>query len=196
MDAETIERRARKAPPPPRNGVDTLKLFATINVVASQPELASFQFRAQSRWIKGTHSQSTMTGFYGAGAELNYVNTFKADADHPGVLCDEDNAPTPIEYVLHALASCLTAGIANIAAARGVSLYSVTSTVEGNMDMQGILGISDKVRNGFDFVRISFQLEGDAPEAKLREIVAQSQARSAVFDILTNGVPVDITVNA
>ena len=137
-----------------------------------------------------------MTGFYGAGAELKSRQHLQGSADHPGVLCGEDNAPTPIEYVLRGLASCLTAGMADIAAARGVSLYSVTSTVEGNMDMQGILGISDKVRNGFNSVRISFQLEGDAPEAKLREIVAQSQARSAVFDILTNGVPVDIAVNA
>jgi uncharacterized OsmC-like protein len=196
MSAETLEKRVRKMPPPARHGVDTPKLFATINVVGAQPELAKFQFRAKSCWVKGTHSQSTMSGFFGAGAELNHESQFTANSDHPGVLCGEDKAPTPVEYVLHALASCLTAGIANIAAARGVTLYAVESTVEGDIDMQGILGLSDKVRNGFESIRISFRIEGDAPEAKLREIAEQSRARSAVFDIITNGVPVAIAVNA
>jgi uncharacterized OsmC-like protein len=196
MSAEILEKRARKMPPPARHGVDTPKLFATINVVGAQPELAKFQFRAKSRWVKGTHSQSTMSGFFGAGAELNHESQFTADSDHPGVLCGEDKGPTPVEYVLHALASCLTAGIANIAAARGVTLYAAESTVEGDIDMQGILGLSDKVRNGFESIRISFWIEGDAPEAKLREIAEQSRARSAVFDIITNGVPVAIAVNA
>ena len=186
----------KKAPPPPRNGVDTPTLFATINAVAGQPELAKFQFRAQSRWVNGTHSRSTMSGFHGAGVEQAHGTAFEADGDHPAVLCGEDAGPTPVEWVLHALASCLTAGIANIAAARGVTLESVESTVEGSMDLRGILGISKEVRNGFDAVRVSFQVKGDAPEAKLREIVEQSRARSAVFDIVTNGVPVAITVNA
>lgn len=191
----TAETRAPRKPPMPRNGVDTPKLFATIGAVAAQPELAKFQFRAQSRWVKGTHSRSTMSGFRGAGGEHSHAAAFKADADHPAVLCGEDNGPTPVEYVLHALASCLTAGIANIAAARGVTLDEVESTVEGNMDLRGILGLSDTVRNGFQSIRISFRVKGDAPEAKLREIVEQSRARSAVYDILANGVPVTVTMN-
>jgi uncharacterized OsmC-like protein len=191
----TAEAPAKKNPPMPRNGVDTPKLFATIGVVRDQPELAMFQFRAQSRWVSGTHSRSTMSGFSGAGGEHAHAAAFKADSDHPAVLCGEDNGPTPVEYVLHALASCLTAGIANIAAARGVTLDEVESTVEGDIDLQGILGISDKVRNGFQAIRISFRVKGDAPEAKLREIVEQSRARSAVYDILTNGVPVAVAVN-
>lgn len=186
---------APRTPPAPRNGVDTPRLFATIDLVAGQPELAKFQFRAQCRWVKGTHSRSTMSGFSGAGGEHSHVAPFKADADHPAVLCGGDNGPTPVEYVLHALASCLTAGIANIAAARGVTLDEVESTVEGDADLQGILGLSDKVRNGFSAIRVSFRVKGDAPEAKLREIVEQSRARSAVYDILTNGVPVAITAN-
>jgi len=191
---QTSER--KKAPPVPRHGVDTPKLFATIGAVAGQPELAKFQFRAQNCWVQGTHSQSTISGFYGAGVEQTHGTAFQADADHPAVLCGEDAGPTPVEYVLHALASCLTAGAANIAAARGVTLKMVESTVEGSMDLRGILGISGEVRNGFEAIRISFKIEGDAPEAKLREIIEQSRARSAVFDIITKGVPVSIAVNA
>ncbi|HEY0836896.1 MAG TPA: OsmC family protein [Azospirillum sp.] len=185
-----------KKPPMPRNGVDTPKLFATIDVVAGQPELAKFQFRAQCRWVKGTHSRTTMSGFSGAGGEHAHVAAFKADSDHPAVLCGEDNGPTPVEYLLHALAGCLTAGIANIAAARGVTLDEVESTVEGDADLRGILGLSKEVRNGFQAIRVSFRVKGDAPEAKLREIVEQSRARSAVYDMLTNGAPVTIAVNA
>ena len=186
----------KKGPPLPRNGVDTPRLFATIGAVAEQPDLATFQFRAQSRWVKGTHSRSTMAGFYGAGAEQAHAAAYQADADHPAVLCGEDAGPTPVEWVLHALAACLTAGIANIAAARGVTLESVESTVQGDIDLRGILGISKDVRNGYKAIRVNFKVEGDAPEAKLLEIVEQSRARSAVFDILTNGVPVSVAVNA
>jgi uncharacterized OsmC-like protein len=180
----------------PRNGVDTPRLFATIDAVAGQPQLAKFQFRAQSRWISGTHSRTTMSSFRGAGGEHQHAAPFTADCDHPAVLCGADNGPTPVEFVLHALAACLTAGIGNIAAARGVTLHEVEATVEGDIDLRGILGISGEVRNGFQAIRVSFQVKGDAPEAKLREIVEQSKARSAVFDILTNGVPVSVSVTA
>jgi uncharacterized OsmC-like protein len=184
---------ATRRTPVPRNGVDTPKLFATIGVVAGQPDLAAFRFRAENRWVDGTHSRSTMARFSGAGGEHEHAAAHEADADHPAVLCGADNGPTPVEYVLHALASCLTAGVANIAAARGVTLHEVSSTVEGDIDLQGILGISDKVRNGFQAIRVSFTVRGDAPEAKLREIVEQARARSAVYDILANGVPVTVS---
>ena len=186
----------KKRQPVPLNGVDTPKLFATIAAVGDQPALADFQFRARSRWVKGTHSRSTMSGFYGAGGEMKHRAAFEADSDHPGVLCGEDQGPTPVEWVLHALAGCLTAGIANIASARGVTLESVECSVEGDIDLQGILGLSDKVRNGFRAIWVGFKVEGDAPAEKLRQIVEQSSARSAVFDILTNGVPVAIAVDA
>lgn len=194
--AETTAPVARKQPPAPRNGVDTPKLFATIGVVADQPSLAKFQFRSQGRWISGTHSRSTISGFYGVGGEMHRDRSFEADGDHPGVLCGGDNGPTPVEWVLHALASCLTAGVANIAAARGVTLRSVTCDVEGDIDLRGILGLSDEVRNGFTAIRVTFKVEGDAPAEKLRQIVEQSCARSAVFDMLTNGVPVAVTTDA
>jgi uncharacterized OsmC-like protein len=182
----------RKAPPPPRNGVDTPALFATIGVVAGQPALAKFQFRANGRWIKGTHSCTTMSNFSGAGGEHAHVTAYTADADHPAVLCGADQGPTPVEWVLHALATCITAGIGNIAAARGITLQRVESRVTGDIDLRGILGLSDKVRNGFENIRITFEIEGDAPPEKLRQLVEQSRARSAVFDILTNGVPVTV----
>ncbi len=177
-----------------RNGVDTATLFATLNAVNDQRELATGQFRVRNRWVSGTHNRSTFSDFYVAGGEQQHRQTFSADADHPAVLVGDDNGPTGAEYVLHALAACLTHGIANIAAARKVDLREVTSTIEGDVDLQGVLGMSDEVRNGYSQIRVHFTVEGDAPAEKLREIVEQSRARSAVFDVLTNGVPIAIDV--
>lgn len=185
-----------KKTPVPMNGVDTPALFATIGVVADQPALAKFQFRANGRWLTGTHMQTTMSGFSGAGGEHVHKQPFVADADHPAVLVGADNGPTPVEWLLHAIAACLTAGIANIAAARGVKLTSVESQVEGDIDLRGILGLSDEVRNGFSGIRVAFRIAGDAPAETLKKIVEQSKARSAVFDVLTNGTPVSIAVEA
>ena len=180
---------------PVRNGVDTATLFATIDAVKADPDIAKFRFRATNTWISGTHNRSTIHGFHGAKQEMTHREPFTFDADHPPVLVGTDNGPTPVEYVLHALAACLTAGIANVAAARGVTLTEVTSTVEGDIDLLGILGLSDQVRNGYQQIRVSFTLRGDDPE-KLRSVVEQSRQRSAVFDIVTNGVPVSIDVDA
>ncbi len=181
---------------PPLNGVNTPALLATIGVVAGQPQLAKFQFRAHGQWKSGTHMQGTMLGFSGAGGDHAHKAATLAHTDHPAVLCGEDEGPTPVEWILHGLAGCLTAGIANIAAVRGVALHSVEASVEGDIDLRGILGLSDEVRNGFSAVRVSFKVAGDAPPETLKAIVAQAQARSAVFDIMTNGLPVSITVEA
>lgn len=186
---------APRASREPRNGVNTPALFATINAVKETPALAKFQFRASSRWITGTYSESRVESFTGAGGEHKHQTEFRFVADHPAVLVGEDRGPTPIEFLLHGLAACITAGIGTVAAARGVTLTSVESHVEGDLDLQGILGLSDKVRNGYERIRISFTIAGDAPPETLRKIVEQSRARSAVFDVLTNGVPVDVTVN-
>ena len=177
------------------NGVDVATLFATLDAVQGDPEIAKFQFRASNRWVSGTHSQSQIHGFHGAKQELAHLESRVFDADHPEVLVGKDNGPTPVEFLLHALAACLTAGIANIAAVRGVNLTEVTSTVEGDIDLLGILGLSDDVRNGYQQIRVSFVLRGDDPE-RLRQVVEQSRRRSAVFDVLTNGVPVSIDVDA
>jgi uncharacterized OsmC-like protein len=180
----------------PLNGVDVPTLFATINAVRQQPELAKFQFRVSNRWVSGTNSQNRIESFAGAGAEQRHMTAFQYDADHPPVLTGRDQGPTPVEFLLLALASCLTAGIGNVAAARGVTLTEVESTVTGNIDLRGILGISGEVRNGYENIRVEFKIKGDAPPEKLRQIVEQSRDRSAVFDIVTNGVPVEIGVDA
>lgn len=180
----------------PRNGVDTPTLFATIDAVKAQPELAKFRFRATNRWQQGTHSRTRIESFYGANEERRHERAFDYDADHPPVLVGRDQGPTPVEFLLHGLAACLTAGIGNIAAARGITLYEVESTVEGDADLQGILGLSDEVRNGYERIRVTFRIKGDAPQEKLREIVEQSRRRSAVYDVLANGTSISIDVNA
>ena len=176
-----------------RNGVDTATLFATLDAIKGDPELAKFQFRASNRWVSGTHSQSTFRGFFGARQEMSHAVAQAATADHPAILVGEDNGPSPVEFLLHALAACLTAGIANIAAARGINLTEVTSTVEGDIDLLGVLGLSNEVRNGYQQIRVTFEVNGDDPE-KLRQVVEQSRKRSAVYDVLTRGVPVAIDV--
>jgi uncharacterized OsmC-like protein len=176
------------------NGVDTATLFATLDAVKAAPEAASFQFRAHNEWISGTHNRSTIHDFFGVGEERTHERSFHFDADHPAVLVGHDNGPTPVEYVLHALAACLTAGLANIAAARGIRLAEVRSTVTGDIDLNGILGLNPDVRNGYQNIAVRFTIKGDAPDGKLRQLVEQSRARSAVYDILTSQVPVSIEV--
>jgi uncharacterized OsmC-like protein len=190
MKAEKLKRT-----PVPMNGVDTPTLLATIRAVGAEPDLAKFRFRAKNEWIAGTHSRSTMSAFYGAGAEHQHKAEYAADGDHPAVLCGVDAAPTPVEWVLHALASCLMAGVANIAAARGVALKRVQAVVEGDIDLRGILGLSNEVRNGYQNIRVHFEIDGDASREELAQIVMQSKARSAVFDIVTHGVPVLVAVD-
>jgi uncharacterized OsmC-like protein len=177
-----------------RNGVDTATLFATLDAVREMPVAAEFQFRAHNEWLHGTHSRSTIHDYYGVGEDRVHEREFVFDADHPAVLVGRDNGPTPVEFLLHALAACLTAGIANIASARKVTLTEVRSTVRGDIDLNGILGLQD-VRNGYRQVTVTFTVKGDAPAHVLREIVEQSRRRSAVYDVMTSGVPVDIVVD-
>jgi uncharacterized OsmC-like protein len=184
-----------KREPMPMNGVDTPTLFATINAVAGQPELANFTFRATQTWMSGTHTRGRFEKFSGAGGDHTHAFDVTYDFDHPAVLVGKDNGPTPVEMLLISLAGCIMAGIGNIAAARGVTLSSVTSKIEGDIDLRGILGLSKDVRNGYEGIRLSFDIHGDAPAEKLRQIVEQGVARSAVYDVLTNGVHVSIDVN-
>ena len=178
-----------------RNGVDTQQMFGTLDAIKSQPELGAFTFRATNRWLNGAHNRSTIKGFYGAGGEDTTRNeAFLLDAGEPAVLMGTDTGPNPAEYLLHALAACLTTTLVYVAAARGVRLTSVESTLEGDMDVRGCLGLDDDYRNGFDRIRVSFRIEGDAPPEKLRQIVARAQARSAVYDMVTHGVPTEVEV--
>ena len=177
------------------NGVDASTLLATREAVRGNPPIAKFQFRANNAWQSGTHSVSTFDGFYGVGQELAHLETTQVVSDHPEVLVAADQGPTPVEYLLHAIAACLTAGIANIAAVRGITLTRLESYVEGDVDLLGILGLSDgAVRNGYDEIRVRFTIEGDADDEALRSLVEQSRRRSAVYDALTNPTPVVIDV--
>ena len=178
-----------------RNGVDTEVMFGTLDAIKAQPELGKFQFRARNRWLDGAHNRTTIRNFYGAGQEdTSRAAEFVVDAGEPAILLGADTGPNPAEYLLHALAACLTTSLVYVAAARGVRLTEVESTLEGDMDVQGALGLSDEYRNGFEHIRVSFRVKGKAPEKKLREVVERAQLRSAVFDMVTNGVPVSVDV--
>jgi uncharacterized OsmC-like protein len=178
----------------PRNGVDVPTLFATLDAVRENPEIAKFQLRARNTWQGGTHSRSEFSDFFGATQEMKHQYVTIVDSDHPEVLVGTDHAPTPVEYLLHAIAGCLTAGIANVAAARGVTLTHVSSKVEGDIDLNGILGLSEGARNGYEQIKVTFHVEGDADDETLRGIVEQSRRRSAVYDALTNPTAVHVEV--
>jgi uncharacterized OsmC-like protein len=179
--------------PQTRNGIDTGTLFATLDAIKAQPELARFQFRAQNRWINGAHNRTTIREFYGAGQEdCSRAQAFVIDAGEPAVLLGTDTGANPAEYLLHALAACLTTTLVYVAAARGVELESVESTLEGDIDVRGALGLSNDVRNGFERVRVSFKVKGNAPPEKLQEVIDRARSRSVVFDIVSHGVPVSV----
>lgn len=174
------------------NGVNVEALLAARAALTEAPEAARFKWRATCEWVNGTHSRSTVQGFYGLGAEQSHKQAFHYDADHPELFAADDNGATPVEYVLVALASCLTAGVAAVAQNRNIQLRSVKATLEAGMDLQGILGIDSEVRNGFDGIKVTFYVDADATPAEIAALVAQSQKRSAVFDIVTN--PTNVTV--
>ena len=174
------------------NGVDTATLFATLDAVKAQPALARFQFRTTTEWESGTHNTTTIHGFHGAGGEQTHQRAFTIEADHPAVLVGEDHAPTPAEHLLHALGACLMSGLANIAAVRGIDLEGVTAFVEGDIDLRGILGLDASVRNGFSGITVTFDVAGDADADELARLVDQAVKRSAVYDVITNGVPVSV----
>lgn len=177
------------------NGVNVQALLDARKALSDAPEAAKFQWRASCKWINGTHSHSTVRSFFGLGEEQKHRTEFSFDADHPEIFASEDNGPTPVEYVLVGLTSCLTAGIAAVAQNRGIQLRSVTATIEGSMDVQGILGIDQDVRNGFDDIKVKYQIDADATADEIKAVVAQSQKRSAVFDIITNPTGVSVEVN-
>src|SRR5436309_9435136 len=180
-----------------RNGVDTEQLFATLNILKMEPELARFQFRATNRWILGAHSRTMIRDFYGAGEEdRSRGESFVLDAGEPAILLGADTGANPCEHLLHALASCLTTSIVFVAAARGIRLTEVQSHLEADMDMRGTLGISDEPRSGFERIRATFTVKGDAPAVELRAVMSRAKERAAVVDMLTNGVVVELEVVA
>ncbi len=177
------------------NGVNVEALLGAREALEATPAAAQFKWRAECTWKEGTHSQTTISNFFGLGEEQERGRTFTIDADHPEQFAAANLAATPVEIVMSALASCLTAGVAAVAQHRGIQLQSVTASVEGDMDIQGILGIDSDVRNGFEAIRVNFQINADASEEDIKALVAQSQKRSAVFDIITNPTNVFVNVN-
>jgi uncharacterized OsmC-like protein len=176
------------------NGVNVEALRGARQALTNAPEAAQFQWRAQCEWVRGTHSRTTVTDFFGLGQNHAHRQPYTIDADHPEIFASEDNGATPPEIVLAALASCMTAGVATVASNRGVQLRSVKATIEAGMDLQGILGIDGDVRNGFDAIKVTYTIDADASRADIEAIVAQSQKRSAVFDIITNPTTVRVEV--
>jgi uncharacterized OsmC-like protein len=177
------------------NGVNVEALLGAREALTNAPEAAQFKWRAACEWKNGTHSHSTVEGFYGLGQEQQRKTTFSFDADHPEVFAAADQGATPVEYVLVGLASCLTAGIAAVAQNRNIQLRSVVATIEGDMDLYGILGIDEDVRNGFSGIKVTYKIDADAKKEDIEALVAQSQKRSAVYDIVTNPTNVTVVVN-
>jgi uncharacterized OsmC-like protein len=176
-----------------RNGIDVAQVYGTLDAIAADSSLARFEFRVSNRWITGTHSRSTIQGFHGAGQEdASREQPFVVDASEPPVLLGHNEAPNPAELLMHALAGCLTLTIVNVAAARKVTLTEVTSRLEGELDARGALGLDDSIRNGFHRLSVAFTVRGEASPEKLQEIVERAKARSVVYDIVSNGVPVDV----
>ena len=174
------------------NGVNVQALLDAREALRGAPEAAQFTWRASCRWQNGTHSQSRVHNFFGLGQEQQHKTETSFEADHPEIFASEDKGITPIEYVLVGLASCLTAGVAAVAQNRGIQLRSVESKLEGKMDIRGILGIDSDVRNGYDDIKVTFKIDADASKPEIEALVAQSQKRSAVYDVITN--PVNVTV--
>jgi uncharacterized OsmC-like protein len=175
------------------NGVNVDALLAAREALKSAPQAAKFTWRASCKWQNGTHSKTQIEGFHGLGQEQKHKTAFTFEADHPEIFASEDLGATPVELVLVGLASCLTAGVAAVAQNRGIQLRSVEAKLEGAMDIQGILGIDSDVRNGYDNIKVTFNIDADASKKDIEALVAQSQKRSAVYDIITN--PTNITVN-
>jgi len=177
------------------NGVNVEALLGAREALTAAPEAAKFTWRATCKWVNGTHSQSTVKGFFGLGEEQSHKTEFNFDADHPEIFASEDHGATPVELVLAGLASCLTAGVAAVAQMRDIQLNSVSATLEGGMDIQGILGIDSDVRNGFDGINVHYEIDADASDDDIKALVAQSQKRSAVFDIVANPTNITVDVN-
>ena len=176
------------------NGVNIEAIRGARQALTDTPEAAQFQWRARCEWVNGTHSRTTISDFFGLGGEQSHRESFTIDADHPEIFASEDHGATPPEIVLGALASCLMAGVATVATDRGVTLRSVTATLSGGMDLQGILGIDGDVRNGFDGIDVTYEIDADASREDIEAIVAQSEKRSAVFDVVTNPTTVRVSL--
>lgn len=180
---------------PVDNGVDIEAILGAREAMTGMPAAAAFQWRARTTWVDGTHSRTTISDFFGVGEEQSHRHDHVVEGDHPEIFASQDNGPAPVETALAALGGCLTAGVATVATNRGIQLRSVTAHVEADMDLQGIMGIDPATRNGFSGVRVRFDIDADASREELASVVAQSQKRSAVFDVLTNPTQVQVSLD-
>lgn len=177
------------------NGVDRDKLFGTIEAIKADPAIATFQFRLKNKWIDGGENRSRIHDYYGARQDMRHAQAFELVNDEPPVLLSGDKGPNPVEYVLHALAGCLTTSLVYHAAARGIPVKGVTTRFEGDLDLRGFLGMSDKIRRGYQQIRVFFDVDADVDDATKRELVAMGEKYSPVFDIVSNGVPVQCALD-
>ena len=174
------------------NGVAVDSLFATIEAVKATPSVAKFKFRIRNQWENGSRNCSTAARFSGANQELSHPKPFTLEADEPAILLGKDLAANPVEYLLHALASCMTTSMVYHAAARGIHIEQVESSFEGDIDLHGFLGLDPSVRKGYQGIRVRFGIRASVPDDQLQEIVQLGARFSPVFDSLTNGVPVSV----
>jgi len=180
---------------PSVNGVNVEELFGTIDAVKKAPVIAKFRFRAGNQWMEGGHNRTTITNFYGTQQDHERRKPFVLDADEPPLLLGRDLGPNPVEYLLTALAACVTSSIVYHAAAKGITIRSMESRIEGDIDLQGFLGIRDDVPRGYQEIRMVVDIDADAPPEKLEEIVQLGPTYSPVFDTVTRAVPVSVTLS-
>jgi uncharacterized OsmC-like protein len=176
-----------------RNGVNVDQLFGTLDAVKEQPELGEFTWKARNTWINGPHNRTTIQTFYGASGDQEREAPFEVDAGEPAILVGSDEGPNPAEFILHAIAACLTTSLVYVASARSVNLNAVTSEVEGDMDVRGALGLSDEVRNGYSEIRVRFDIDAEASDEEIQKLLDRAASRSAVFDTLMQGVTVKVS---
>jgi uncharacterized OsmC-like protein len=176
------------------NGVDVEKLYETMGAIRHNPSISKFNFKAENRWISGGHNVATINEFDGACQTHKRSKPFVFEKDEPPVLLGTDKGANPVEYLLAALAGCLTTSLVYHAAARGIKIEQVEATFAGDLDIQGFLGMSDKVRNGYESIQVKFKVKGDASQETLRELVEIAQQRSPVFDIVSHPTPVCVTL--
>ncbi|CAN5639007.1 OsmC family protein [soil metagenome] len=176
------------------NGVSVTNLIGAINAITDNPNISKFNFRAKGKWIDGGHNQTTINDFDGACQTHTRNQPFVFDKDEPPVLLGNDQGANPVEYALAALNGCLTTTLIYHAAAQGIKIDEVESTLSGNLDIQGILGMSAKVRNGYEKIKVTFKVKSDASEEKIKELVDLAQKRSPVFDIISHPTPIEVSV--
>ena len=193
MNKINLEKKTEQVEQKIVTGVNVTKLFDMLDGIRSKPVISKFNFRAKGKWIVGGHNQTTINDFYGAGQTHSRNRPFVYDGDEPPILLGEDHGANATEYALAALSSCLTTTLIYHASAQGVVIYEVETTLSGDIDLQGLLGMSENVRNGYEKIKVAFKVKSEAPKEKVRELVELARKRSPVFDIISNPTPIEVS---